>query len=48
MDKDDHLQKHLELVKQMYLRMMSENSWPWATDPEWWNENFPNHEVDVS
>jgi len=41
-DKDDHLHQHFELVKTMYLRMQKENSWPWVTDPEWWNEQFPD------
>jgi len=32
----------------MYQRMSRENSWPWVTDPEWWNENFPEHKVEIN
>ncbi len=35
MDKDDHLQRHLELCRRMYLRMLAEGSWPWKEeDPD--------------
>ena len=29
MNKDDHLQQHLELCKRIYLRMLADGSWPW-------------------
>lgn len=29
MDKDDHLQQHLELCKRIYLRMLEDGTWPW-------------------
>ena len=29
MGKNDHLKIHLELCKQMYLRMQAEDNWPW-------------------
>jgi len=39
MDKEEHLQRHLELCRRMYLRMSAEGSWPWkeetdSTEPE--------------
>jgi hypothetical protein len=29
MNKDDHLQRHLELCRRMYLRMLADGTWPW-------------------
>ncbi|MCB1471195.1 MAG: hypothetical protein KDK08_29415 [Rhizobiaceae bacterium] len=29
MDKDDHLQRHLELCRRIYLRMLADGTWPW-------------------
>jgi len=34
MDKNDHLQQHLELCKRIYLRMLAEGSWPWEDDED--------------
>lgn len=44
-DKEFHRHQHLELMKMVYTRMKDENSWPWVTDPEWWNEHFPDRQV---
>lgn len=30
MDKNDHLNEHLELCKRIYERMLRDGSWPWA------------------
>jgi len=30
MKKDEHLERHLELCRQVYLRMLADGSWPWA------------------
>jgi hypothetical protein len=30
MNKEDHLQQHLELCKRIYLRMLEEGTWPWS------------------
>jgi hypothetical protein len=32
MDKDEHLQRHLDLCRRMYLRMLADGSWPWNGD----------------
>ena len=32
MNQDDHLEQHLELCKQIYLRMRADGSWPWRDD----------------
>ena len=32
MDKDDHLQRHLDLCRRMYLRMLADGTWPWKDD----------------
>lgn len=34
MNKDDHLEQHLELCKHIYLRMRADGSWPWWDDPD--------------
>jgi hypothetical protein len=34
MNKDDHLEQHLELCKRIYLRMLADGSWPWAGEPD--------------
>ena len=30
MNKNEHLRRHLELCKAVYLRMKRDGSWPWA------------------
>lgn len=32
MEKDEHLQRHLDLCRRMHLRMLSDGSWPWKED----------------
>ncbi len=32
MTPEDHLQRHLELCKRIYLRLKAEGKWPWS-DP---------------
>ena len=34
MDNNDHLQRHLELCRRIYLRMLAEGSWPWREPPD--------------
>jgi len=34
MNKDDHLQRHLELCRRMYLRMLADGTWPWKEEPD--------------
>lgn len=39
MKKDDHLQRHLDLCRRVYQRMLADGSWPWkeeqdSTEPE--------------
>ena len=34
MDKNDHLERHLELCRRMYLRMLADGSWPWKDKPD--------------
>lgn len=34
MDKDEHLERHLDLCKRIYLRMLRDGSWPWADSPK--------------
>ena len=34
MEKDDHVQRHLDLCKRMYLRMLAEGNWPWKQLPD--------------
>lgn len=29
MTEDEHLQRHFELCKRVYLRMLADGSWPW-------------------
>lgn len=29
MNKDDHLQRHLDLCRRIYLRMLADGTWPW-------------------
>jgi len=31
MNKDEHLERHLELCRRVYLRMLADGSWPWKT-----------------
>lgn len=46
MNKDDHLQQHLELCKRIYLRMLAEESWPWANQLDSQNsENLVESEI---
>ena len=33
MNKDDHLERHLALCKRMYLRMLTDGTWPWKEPP---------------
>ena len=30
MNKEEHLERHLDLCRRVYLRMLAEGSWPWA------------------
>ncbi|MFC6637405.1 hypothetical protein GV827_17590 [Sulfitobacter sp. JBTF-M27] len=32
MDKDEHLQRHLDLCQRVFQRMLAERSWPWKED----------------
>lgn len=34
MNKDEHLERHLELCRQVYLRMLADGSWPWKTEDD--------------
>ena len=34
MDKEDHIQRHLDLCKRVYLRMLEDGSWPWRESPD--------------
>ena len=34
MNKDEHLQQHLELCKRIYLRMLADGSWPWEDEKD--------------
>jgi hypothetical protein len=34
MDKDDHLERHLELCHRIYLRMLADGSWSWRDSPK--------------
>jgi hypothetical protein len=34
MNKDEHLQRHIELCRRVYLRMLSDDSWPWKEPPD--------------
>ena len=34
MDKDEHLERHLELCRRMYLRMLADGTWPWKEGPD--------------
>lgn len=39
MKKDEHLQRHLDLCRRVYRRMLADGSWPWkeeldSTEPE--------------
>lgn len=29
MNQDEHLERHLELCRRIYLRMLADGSWPW-------------------
>ena len=29
MNKDEHLERHLEICKQIYLQMLEAGTWPW-------------------
>ncbi len=29
---DEHLERHLELCRRVFLRMLAEDSWPWKED----------------
>ena len=39
MNKEEHLQRHLELCRHMYLRMLADGTWPWRE-----GEDSPNPE----
>lgn len=32
MDKDEHLQRHLDLCRRVYRRMLADGSWPWKDE----------------
>lgn len=34
MDRQDHLQRHIELCKQVYKRLKRDGSWPWRTEAD--------------
>lgn len=34
MDSKEHLNRHIELCKRIYLRMLRDGSWPWADSPK--------------
>lgn len=34
MNKDEHLQRHLDLCRRVYQRMLADGSWPWAEKPD--------------
>lgn len=31
---DPHLERHLALCKRVYLRMLTEGTWPWRLEPD--------------
>ena len=39
MDKDEHLELHLELCRSVYRRMLAEGTWPWTQE-----QDSPNSE----
>lgn len=34
MTHDEHLERHLELCRRIYERMLREGSWPWREKPD--------------
>ena len=34
MTNNDHLERHLNLCRRMFLRMLADGSWPWKEDEE--------------
>ena len=34
MNHNDHLERHLELCRRMYLRMLADGTWPWKEGPD--------------
>ena len=34
MNKNEHIERHLDLCRRVYLRMLAEGGWPWSDDPE--------------
>ena len=34
MNKEEHLERHLELCRHMYLRMLADGAWPWKEGPD--------------
>lgn len=34
MKKDEHLQRHLDLCRRVYQRMLADGSWPWKEEPD--------------
>lgn len=34
MNTDEHLQRHLELCRRVFQRMLAEDSWPWKEEPD--------------
>lgn len=48
MTEEEALNSYIQLCQDIFSRMERENSWPWVTDPERWNENSPEHKVEIS
>lgn len=34
MNNDEQLERHLELCRRVYLRMLAEDSWPWKAEDD--------------
>jgi hypothetical protein len=34
MDIEEHLERHLELCRRIFLQMLADGSWPWADSPK--------------
>lgn len=41
---NEHLERHLELCRRVFLRMMAEGTWPWKEDDSQESENVVESE----
>ena len=48
MNKDEHLERHLELCRRVYLRMLADGSWPWADQTDSPNSEDVIESEDIS